>query len=330
MGSLPEGDYSPSSHHFNMIQSLFKKGSYRRSFNGFAAKLTEEEAKKLASFKGVVSVFTNKVYQLQTTRFNCNPKAESNVIIGVLNTGIWPESDSFTNEGFGSPPKKWEGILSVILVDYQENQYLSYSKVIGARAYDTDSARDTEGHGSHTASTAAENILDNANFFGFAEGTARGVPSANILAGFDDAVADGVDILTVSLGSDPPDFYSDPVAIGAYHAAEKGIFVMQSAGNSGASRLQSVASLAPWILSVAASTTDGLFIDKVVLGNGKTLTGFSVNSFSLNGTKIPLGRKHQPSASRAVLGWDCADGCLDSTLVKNKIAVCNNLSKATT
>ncbi|TYH56230.1 hypothetical protein ES332_D08G002800v1 [Gossypium tomentosum] len=55
------------------------------------------------------------------------------------------------------------------------------SKLIGARVYTTDSARDTEGHGSHTASTAAGNNVVSASFYGFAEGTARGgVPSARI------------------------------------------------------------------------------------------------------------------------------------------------------
>ncbi|KAK8544380.1 hypothetical protein V6N13_056162 [Hibiscus sabdariffa] len=296
LGSLPDGDYIPTSHHFTLLQALFKQSSaenylirsYRRSFNGFA--------KKLASFKGVVSVFPNKVYHLQTTRswdfmgFNQTAKrnatAESNVIIGAIDTGIWPESDSFSDEGFSPPPKKWKGSCS-------GGQNFTYS------------ARDTEGHGSHTASTAAGNHIRNASFYGIAEGTARGgVPSAriaaykvcsadgctseNILAAFDDAIADGVDLLTVSLGPIVAiEFYTDSIAIGAFHGAEKGILV-QSAGNSGTDGLQSVASVVPWILTVAASTTDRFFIDKVVLGNGKTLTGFSVNSFSLNGTKVPL------------------------------------------
>ncbi|MBA0644833.1 hypothetical protein Goklo_013012 [Gossypium klotzschianum] len=52
--------------------------------------------------------------------------------------------------------------------------YLSFSKLIRARVYTTDSARDTEGHGSHTASTAARNNIVNASFSGLAEGTARG------------------------------------------------------------------------------------------------------------------------------------------------------------
>ncbi|KAK8615277.1 hypothetical protein V6N13_069054 [Hibiscus sabdariffa] len=353
LGSLPDGDYIPTSHHFSLLQALFKQSSaenyliksYRRSFNGFAAKLTDEEAKKLASFKGVVSVFPNEVYHLQTTRswdfmgFNQtvkrNPTAESNVVIGVLDSGIWPESDSFSDEGFGPPPKKWKGSCK------GGQNFTCNNKLIGARFYVTDSARDTEGHGSHTASTAAGNHIVNASFYGLAEGTARGgVPSAriaaykvcssdgctseSILAGFDDAIADGVDILTVSLGPRAAtEFYVDPIAIGAFHAAEKGILVLQSAGNTGPTEL-TVTSVAPWILTVAASTTDRYFIDRVVLGNGKTLTGLSVNSFSLNRTKVPLVYGVQPST-----GCDensarsCLIECLDKTFVKNKIVVCD-------
>ncbi|KAK8615273.1 hypothetical protein V6N13_069050 [Hibiscus sabdariffa] len=317
LGSLPDGDYIPTSHHFSLLQALFKQSSaenylirsYRRSFNGFAAKLTDEEAKKLASFKGVISVFPNKVYHLQTTRswdfmgFNQtvkrNATAESNVVIGVIDSGIWPESDSFSDEGFGPPPQKWKGSCK------GGQNFTCNNKLIGARVYITDSTRDTDGHGTHTASIAAGNHIGNASFYGLAEGTTRGgVPSAriaaykvcndqvctseNILAAFDDAIADGVDILTISLGSyTASEFYLDPIAIGAFHAAEKGILVMQSAGNSGPIA-QTVVSVAPWMLSVAASTTDRFFIDRVVLGNGKTLTGFSVNSFSLNRTKVPL------------------------------------------
>ncbi|GMI78097.1 hypothetical protein like AT3G46850 [Hibiscus trionum] len=356
LGSLPDGDYSPSSHHSSMLQALFKQSSvekyltrsYRRSFNGFAAKLTDEEAKKLASFKGVVSVFPNKVYELQTTRswdfmgFNRtvkrNATAESNVVIGVLDSGITPESDSFSDKGFGPPPKKWKGSCN------GGHDFTCNNKLIGARFYVTKSARDTTGHGSHTASTAAGNVVGNASFYGLAEGTARGgVPSAriaaykvcsvigcsseSILAGFDDAIADGVDVLTVSLGpSSASEFYTDSVAIGAFHAAEKGILVMQAAGNSGTSGPQTVASVAPWILTVAASTTDRLFIDKVLLGNGKTLTGYSVNSFTLNTTKVPLVYGLQASTDcEEATARACQRGCLNKTLVKNKIVVCDQM-----
>lgn len=151
------------------------------------------------------------------------------------------------------------------------------------------SARDENGHGSHTASTAAGNIVKNVSFYGLAEGTARGgVPSAriavykvcepdggcdttNILAAFDDAIADGVDIITISLGSDgATDFDTDVIAIGSFHAMKKGIVTLQSAGNSGCVA-GSVSSTAPWILTVGASSTDRKIIDEVILGNGSAL-----------------------------------------------------------
>ncbi|KAM4072106.1 hypothetical protein ACB094_11G112800 [Castanea mollissima] len=180
-------------------------------------------------------------------------------------------------------------------------------KLIGARVYTSSgntTARDKVGHGSHTASTAAGNNVLDASFYGLAKGNARGgVPSAriaaykvaehldkaellNILAAFDDAIADGVDIITISIGMGPTPLDSDPIAIGSYHALWEGILTVQAAGNNGSR--SSVFSVAPWLFSIAASSIDWKFISKVVLANGKTLFGNAVNSFTLNGTKFPL------------------------------------------
>lgn len=156
-------------------------------------------------------------------------------------------------------------------------------------------ARDTVGHGSHTASTAAGNTVKSASFYGLAQGNARGgVPSAriaaykvcsdrgctetDILSAFDDAISDGVDVITISLGTGSGLYLThDSVAIGALHAMKRGILTVNSAGNNGP-LLASVVSVAPWILTVAASTTDRKIIDKVVFGNGKTLTVSTINS----------------------------------------------------
>lgn len=176
---------------------------------------------------------------------------------------------------------------------YIKFKWLSDSKIIGARYYHSysqgSSARDTIGHGSHTASTAAGNNVNDVSFYGLAQGTARGgVPSARIavykvcdewgchedavLEAFDDAISDGVDIITISLGSSSGlKLFDDSVSIGSFHAMEKGILTSQSAGNSGPS-LQSVSSVGPWLLTVAASNTDRQIIDRVILGDGKTLT----------------------------------------------------------
>nr|GFB53688.1 subtilisin-like protease SBT4.3 [Tanacetum cinerariifolium] len=77
MGHLPEDDqYSPAVHHSEMINQIIDPSfarkslirSYTRSFNGFAAYLSLEEAEKLTRLNGVLSVIPCKTLQLQTTR----------------------------------------------------------------------------------------------------------------------------------------------------------------------------------------------------------------------------------------------------------------------
>ncbi|CAN0854502.1 Subtilisin-like protease SBT4.8 [Linum grandiflorum] len=305
--------------------------SYKRSFNGFAAKLTDAEARKLSRRKDVVSVFRSEKLQLQTTRswdflgFHQpavikNLKAGSDIVIGMIDTGIWPESPSFDDGGLGPPPAKWKGVCK------GGTNFTCNNKVIGARYYSLpDSARDMLGHGTHTASTAAGNVVNNASFYGVASGIARGgLPSAriavyavcdslscsseDILAAFDDAIADGVDVISISIGPNVvADLDAEAIPIGSFHASRRGILTVQSAGNSG-SNPGNIASVAPWLLSVAASTIDRKFESKVVLGNGKIVAGSSINGFNQKGNPY------------------CLDDCIDSSLVKGKILICHSSS----
>ncbi|XP_070681880.1 cucumisin-like [Malus domestica] len=218
------------------------------------------------------------------------PGLETDIIVGVIDYGIWPESASFSDAGFGPPPTRWKGACK------GEDNFTCNNKIIGARYYrslpypknssDILSPRDTEGHGTHCASTAAGNLVSKASLYGLGLGTARGgVPSAriavykvcwsegcldaDILAAFDDAIADGVDILSVSLGGlKPLDYFRNSIDIGAFHALRKGIFTSASAGNEG-SNLKTITNFAPWSLAVAASTIDRHFDTKVQLGNHK-------------------------------------------------------------
>ncbi|KAH7664672.1 Peptidase S8 subtilisin-related protein [Dioscorea alata] len=269
--------------------------SYKHGFSGFAATLTESQAKQLSGFAGVISVKPNKRRQLQTTRswdFLGLPydhpeegtllqKANygENVIIGVVDTGIWPESRSFRDEGFGPIPSRWKGKCQT---GQQFNENHCNKKLIGARWYsrgaDKDalqgeylSARDLNGHGTHTSSTAAGVLVPNVSFNGIAAGAARGgAPRARlamykacwglggacfdapILKAIDDAIHDGVDILSLSLGS----FVDEQM--GTLFAVSKGMTIVFAAGNDGPAP-QTVSASDPWIISVASSTLDRSF-----------------------------------------------------------------------
>ncbi|XP_039687557.1 subtilisin-like protease SBT4.4 isoform X2 [Medicago truncatula] len=303
MGSLPKGaSYSPTSHHVSLLQHVMDESdienrlvrSYKRSFNGFAVILNDQEREKLIRMRGVISVFQNQDFHLQTTRswdfvglplsFKRYQTIESDLVVGVMDTGIWPGSKSFNDKGLGPIPKKWRGVCA------GGSDFNCNKKIIGARFYGNGdvSARDESGHGTHTTSIVGGREVKGVSFYGYAKGIARGgVPSSRIaaykvctksglcspvgiLAAFDDAIADGVDVITISICAPRfYDFLNDPIAIGSFHAMEKGILTVQAAGNSGPTR-SSVCSVSPWLFSVAGTTIDRQFIAKLILGNGKT------------------------------------------------------------
>lgn len=161
---------------------------------------------------------------------------------------------------------------------------------------DYKSPRDVIGHGTHTSSIAAGRRVHSVSALGgFARGTASGtmphtrvatykvcwsVPSkedeyvsvgcspADMLAAFDDAIVDGVNVLSISVGfAYSFDYKSDAIAIGALHATKKNIVVSCSAGNSGPDP-RTVSNMAPWIITVGASSIDRDFMGPVLLGNG--------------------------------------------------------------
>ncbi|XP_068493896.1 cucumisin-like isoform X4 [Phaseolus vulgaris] len=329
--------------------------SYKKSFNGFVAKLTEEAAVRMAGLDGVVSVFPNKKNELHTTRSWDfiglsqsveRTSTESDIIIGVIDSGIWPESDSFNDQGFGPPPKKWKGSC---------HNFTCNNKIIGAKyfnmrdSYEKDdfiSPRDADGHGTHCASTAAGNSVKSTSFFGLASGTARGgVPSAriavykpcwssgcedaDILQAYDEAIEDGVDIISISLGPSEVvhnSYFNDTFAIGSFHAMKKGILTSTSAGNKGP-ELYTISKNAPWSLSVAASTIDRKFFTSVQLGDGTVYQGVSVNTFDLKNESYPfIYGRNAPNISggyNSSISRLCLENSLDENLVKGKIVLCD-------
>ncbi|KAH7863641.1 hypothetical protein Vadar_020250 [Vaccinium darrowii] len=329
--------------------------SYKRSFNAFAAKLHEDEAIELSRMDGVLSVFPNRYHKLHTTKSwefiglpltaRRHVKTESNMVVGLLDTGITPQSESFAENGLGPPPAKWKGTCG---------HYANFSgcnnKLIGARYFKLDgnadpndilSPVDVDGHGTHTSSTLAGNLVPDANLYGLAKGTARGaVPSArvamykvcwastgcadmDILAAFDAAIHDGVDVISISIGGLIGDYVSDSIAIASFHAMKNGIITVASAGNDGP-RLGTVSNNAPWMFTVAASGIDRQFRSKVVLGNGKNISGIGVTISDPMKKLYPLVSgdgvaKNSESMDRARY---CFQESMDPVKVKGKLVLC--------
>ncbi|PKU87221.1 cucumisin-like [Dendrobium catenatum] len=333
--------------------------SYTKSFNGFAAMLSDEEARKLSGLEELVSVFPSKQRQLHTTRswnFMGFPSTvphgpfESDVIVGMIDTGIWPESKSFNDIGFGPPPSKWKGICQ------SNHNFTCNNKIIGARYYhlqgniseqDIPSPRDNLGHGTHTSSTAVGRFVKNASLAGIADGTARGsVPFARIavykvcwsdgcsdvdlLAAFEDAIADGVDIISLSIGAGGTiNYFDDSIAIGSFHAIKKNILTLSSAGNSGPD-ISSIENYAPWLLTVAASTIDRKIVARAKLGNGEEFQGMAINTNGLDGEMYPLifggNAPNISGGANSSISSFCGEGTLDKKLVKGKVVLCRGLS----
>ncbi|KAK3200170.1 hypothetical protein Dsin_023585 [Dipteronia sinensis] len=362
--------------HYNLLSSFVGSTeqarnsifySYNRFINGFAAVLEEEEAAEISKHPDVISVFLNKGRQLHTTRSwrflglegdNDVPldsawkKARfgENTIIGNLDTGVWPESESFSDEGLGPVPSRWQGVCQSDVKDnvtcnrkligarYFNKGYIEYARSVSSNftvGYNVSTARDLEGHGSHTLSTAGGNFVAKASVFGNGKGTAKGgSPKArvaaykvcwppingnecfdsDIMAGFEAAISDGVDVLSVSLGGSPSQFFIDGIAIGSFHAVKNGIVVVASAGNSGPIP-ETVSNIAPWIFTVGASTMDREFTSYIGLGNRKhikVLIILSSNFTQFFGFLIDLN----------MLLILCKPGTFDPVKVKGKILVC--------
>ncbi|KAL5716524.1 hypothetical protein ACHQM5_018201 [Ranunculus cassubicifolius] len=362
--------------------------SYKNSINGFAAILTPEEASILSERDEVVSVFENKAnrWSLQTTRSwqfvglgeedvgsDSNMKGEDllhkakygkDVIVGLLDSGVWPESRSFNDEDMGPIPKKWKGICQagdsfdsshcnrkLIGARYYLKAYEHYNGPLN-RSYDYKSPRDHDGHGTHTASTAAGRVVHNVSSLGgFGSGSASGGaplarvamykvcwPQANstlekqdtcleadMLAAIDDAIGDGVDILSISIGSNVPIKYSDDgIAMGALHAIKKNIVVSCAAGNSGPAN-STVSNIAPWVITVGASSIDRIFSSPVVLGNGLKLKGQTVTPYKMKKGYYPLvyaGDVVEPNVPKNSSAGQCLPGSLLPKKAKGKIVLC--------
>ncbi|KAF8050751.1 hypothetical protein N665_1891s0001 [Sinapis alba] len=357
--------------------------SYRHGFSGFAAKLTKSEAKKIADLPEVVNVIPDSFYKLKTTRTwdylglsASSPKNllnETNmgeqIIIGIIDTGVWPESEVFNDNGIGSVPSHWKGGCQsgemfnsshcnkkLIGAKYFINGFLEENKSFNSKeSLDFISPRDRNGHGTHVATIAAGSYVQDISYNGLAGGTVRGgaphariamykgcwylddldittCSSADILKAMDEAIHDGVDVLSLSLGSVVPlhgeTDIRDGISTGAFHAVLKGITVVCAGGNSGP-EAQTVTNTAPWIVTVAATTLDRSFPTPITLGNNKVILGQAMYTGPELGF-TSLVYPEDPGNSSETFSGTCEDLSLNSNLTMvGKVVLCFTSSSGT-
>ncbi|KAK7381953.1 hypothetical protein VNO80_00535 [Phaseolus coccineus] len=340
-------DNAHASNHNNLnIASSKLIYTYTNAMNGFSANLSPKEFEALKRSPGYVSSTPDLLAKLDTSHspkfLGLNPntgawpaaKFGEDVIVGVVDTGIWPESESFRDEGMSGAPSRWKGQC--------ESSIKCNNKLIGARFFnkgllakhpnitniDVNSTRDTLGHGTHTSSTAAGRIVEGASYFGYASGSVTGMASSarvamykalwregtfmsDVIAAIDCAISDGVDVLSLSFGFDDLPLYDDPVAIATFAAMQKNIFVSTSAGNDGPF-LGRLHNGIPWVITVAAGTMDREFHGTLTLGNGVQITGMSLYHGNFSSRHVPI------------VFMGLCDKVKELAKVRSKIVVCED------
>lgn len=363
-----------------------KAYSYRYAFNGFAASMTESQAQLMRSLPGVIAVEKDELMQMDTSTTTgflglsgatglwatSGAKGEG-VVIGIIDSGVWPEHPSFSDRagsnGNGSQDGKldyrqlpgWHGKCTpgesfpasncnqkLISAQWYNAGWGGDAQVKANWPFEYASARDWGGHGTHTATTSGGNEGVQATGLAAALGKISGIaPRARIaaykvcwadtptgggcwpsdsVAAIDQAVADGVDVLNFSVSGSRTNF-RDAVEIAFMFAADAGVFVATSAGNSGPT-VSTVAHPGPWLTTVAAGTHNRNGEATVTLGNGASYTGASFANALGSSPIINSRDAGLPGAdpTAVALCFDAADNggtaVLDPAKVAGKIVLC--------
>jgi len=297
------------------IKGVSVRRAFRLVYGGVSARIPANAVERILQIPGVAAVQYDSVRQPVTdsspdfigadaayARLGTTTNAGQGRIYGNLDTGVWPEHPSFADQGnLPAPPARPGG--GVRTCEFGDNPvtpaadvFVCNDKLIGGEAFlDThndfnpgetfpDTARDSDGHGTHTASTTAGNVLASAVVLGVDRGPINGVaPGAHVIsykvcgfqgcyssdsaAAVEEAVLDGVNVINFSIsgGTEP---YSDPVELAFLDAYAAGVFVAASAGNDGPGA-GTVNHLSPWVTTVAASTQTREFATTLLMGNAE-------------------------------------------------------------
>ena len=363
--------------------------NYTYAFNGVAARLNPEQLAQLRADASVVAIFEDKLLQPQTDTTpqfldltgRRGPWREGwtgeDVIIGVIDTGIWPEHPSFADVRthkngdtgrkipYGPPPAHWSGDACDFgnsAFNPLDESFDCNNKLLGARFFvdgftaaglipgEFLSARDNDGHGSHTASTAGGNSEVKAEIAGEKLGRVSGMaPRARIaaykvcwngsappagfssgcfssdsMAAIDQAVADGVDVINFSIGGASTSF-AGPDDIAFLFAADAGVFVATSQGNAGpAPQTTGTPAGVPWLTSVGALADNQVFnagVDVV-----SSAAGVSGLYEGVEAAISPALEDVGITSGDLVLADDGAGGFLGCTPLANAADVAGNIA----
>jgi subtilisin family serine protease len=342
---------------------------YTVANNGVAAELTGSQAAKLANTAGIVALELDQLVQPDTTlspeflglsaagglwsQLGGGQNAGAGLVIGIVDTGIWPESAAFAG-GTGIPvPAGWDGTC---VAGQNFSKKACNDKLIGARYYVTGfgkhniskgeylSPRDGSGHGTHTASTAAGNFGNRITIDGDLIGTGSGMaPGAKVaaykvcwegkpgvnpgcfnsdsVAAINDAVLDGVDVINYSIGGSSESDVLDSVAQAFRGASNAGVFVANSAGNSGPGA-STFDHPAPWVTTVAAATHRRSF-QAVELGDGSRFVGASTTPSLSTPAQLVTSTSVKLASAADNDARLCFAGSLDPALAAGKVVLCD-------
>ena len=305
------------------------RASYRIAYGGISMQIPANEIDELLSVDGVVAVQQDTLNQPLTSvsptftgasavwpSLGGPSKAGEGVIVGVLDTGIWPQHPAYNDPGISHPGGGPYGCEFGVAGDAA---FACNDKLIGAYAKTATylsvlnalpgencvneptnvcSARDADGHGTHTSSTAAGGPVGSTPLFGVNRGPISGMaPGAHLImyrvclaqgcfgsdsvSAVDQAILDGVDVLNFSI-SGGASAYTDPVELSFLDAYEAGILVNASAGNTGPGA-GTANHAGPWTNTVGASTSNRHFVGSL------TITASNGDTFTAQGATITAG-----------------------------------------
>jgi hypothetical protein len=337
--------------------------SFTVAYGGFAAKIPANRAKDIAKLANVSAVQYDTVNQLAANdspnfvganavwpSLGGESKAGQGVKVGILDTGIWPELDMLLDPGITHPGGTYDCEFG-LSGETNDDPFVCNDKLIGAHAFlETNlditgptageycpslancSARDANGHGSHTATTAAGSPVNSAVLFDVDRGHISGIaPGAHVIAyrvcdqdgcystdsidAVEQAIEDDVDVINFSIGggSSP---YTDSVELAFLDAYAAGILVNASAGNDGPGA-STLGHAGPWVNTVGASTLNREF------GTTLILTADGPDTLNLPGVSItdgissptPVVLASAAPYSNELCGAEAADGTFTGKIV---------------